>query len=118
MILSYRPKFESLLAAHAEAADFIEKPAAARLGPAPAATWIGRRLGAYRIVGELGSGGMSEVFRAVRADDEYHKEVAVKILRPGYEHPVPPGALQIREADAGGPRSPQHRADSGRRQHG
>ena len=75
---------ESLLAAHARADGFMEKPAAARLAPAPAATWIGRRLGAYRIVGELGSGGMSEVFRAVRADDEYHKEVAVKILRPGY----------------------------------
>jgi eukaryotic-like serine/threonine-protein kinase len=28
---------------------------------------------------------MSEVFRAVRADDEYHKEVAVKVLRPGYD---------------------------------
>jgi non-specific serine/threonine protein kinase/serine/threonine-protein kinase len=80
-----RSEVDSLLAAHAATDGFIEKPAAARLEPAPAPTWIGRRLGAYRIVGELGSGGMSEVFRAVRADDEYHKEVAVKILRPGYD---------------------------------
>jgi eukaryotic-like serine/threonine-protein kinase len=78
-----RAEVESLLAAHAETDGFIEKPAAAHLEPAPAPAWIGRRLGAYRIVGELGCGGMSEVFRALRADDEYHKEVAVKVLRPG-----------------------------------
>jgi len=89
-----RSEVESLLEAHEDSGDFIDVPAAARLepsaclaGPMPAlpSSWIGRRLGAYRIVGELGSGGMSEVFRAVRADDEYHKEVAVKILRPGHD---------------------------------
>ena len=80
-----RAEVESLLAAHAATDGFIETPAVARLEPAPVPIWIGRRLGAYRIVGELGCGGMSEVFRAVRADDEYHKEVAIKILRPGYD---------------------------------
>src|SRR6185312_2601445 len=83
-----RSEVESLLEAHEDSGDFIEVPAAARvapLAPAPPPCWLGRRLGAYRIVGELGSGGMSEVFRAVRADDEYHKEVAVKILRPGHD---------------------------------
>jgi len=80
-----RAEVQSLLEAHADTDGFIEKPAAARLEAVPAPNWIGRRLGAYRIVGELGCGGMSEVFRAVRADDEYHKDVAVKILRPGYD---------------------------------
>jgi len=80
-----RAEVDSLLQAHEATGDFIENPAAARLESPPPPEWIGRRIGAYRIVGSLGSGGMSDVFRAVRADDEYHKEVAIKILRAGYE---------------------------------
>ena len=83
-----RAEVESLLQAHDETGDFIERPAAQRafgldLDP-PRPSWIGRRVGAYRIVAEIGRGGMSEVFKGVRADDEYHKEVAVKVLLPGY----------------------------------
>jgi serine/threonine protein kinase/tetratricopeptide (TPR) repeat protein len=83
-----RAEVESLLEAHDETGDFIERPAAQRafgldIDPPPP-SWIGRRVGAYRIVAEIGRGGMSEVFRGVRADDEYHKEVAVKVLLPGY----------------------------------
>jgi eukaryotic-like serine/threonine-protein kinase len=83
-----REEVESLLQAHDETGDFIEHPAAQRafgldLDP-PRPSWIGRRVGAYRIVAEIGRGGMSEVFRGVRADDEYHKEVAIKVLLPGY----------------------------------
>jgi len=43
--------------------------------------WVGRRLGSYQIVEEIGAGGMGEVYRAVRADDEYRKEVAIKLVR-------------------------------------
>ncbi len=42
---------------------------------------IGERIGAYRIVGVLGSGGMGDVFKAVRDDDQYHSEVAIKLMR-------------------------------------
>lgn len=45
--------------------------------------FIGRRVGAYRITGVIGQGGMAEVYRAVRDDDHYQKEVAVKLVRPG-----------------------------------
>ncbi len=48
-------------------------------------SWIGRRVGDYRIVEEVGRGGMSEVYKGVRDDAEYHKEVAVKVLRRGYD---------------------------------
>ena len=42
---------------------------------------IGERVGAYRIVGVLGTGGMGDVFKAVRADDHYQAEVAIKVMR-------------------------------------
>jgi tetratricopeptide (TPR) repeat protein len=83
-----RAEIDSLLAAHDQTGDFIERPAAQRmleLDIDEPRSWIGRRVGAYRIVAEIGRGGMSEVFRGVRADDEYHKEVAVKVLLPGHD---------------------------------
>jgi eukaryotic-like serine/threonine-protein kinase len=43
--------------------------------------WIGRRVGPYEIVEQIGSGGMGEVYRAVRADDAFRKEVAIKLVR-------------------------------------
>ena len=42
---------------------------------------IGERIGAYRIVGMLGTGGMGDVFKAVRDDEQYHAEVAIKLMR-------------------------------------
>jgi tetratricopeptide (TPR) repeat protein len=42
---------------------------------------VGKRLGAYRITRELGHGGMGAVYLAVRADAQYHKEVAIKLVR-------------------------------------
>ncbi len=38
-------------------------------------------VGHYRIVRELGRGGMGVVYLAERADDQYHQQVAVKLLR-------------------------------------
>ena len=84
-----RAEVDSLLASHETTDDFIERPAAHRAlglpGEADAPAWIGRRVGDYRLVEEVGRGGMSEVYKAVRDDDEYHKEVAVKVLRRGYD---------------------------------
>jgi eukaryotic-like serine/threonine-protein kinase len=47
---------------------------------------IGKRLGAYRIVQEIGRGGMGSVFLAFRADDEYQKRVAIKLIRKGIDN--------------------------------
>jgi tetratricopeptide (TPR) repeat protein len=41
--------------------------------------WIGRAFGPYRVVREIGRGGMGLVFEAVRDDDEYEKRVALKV---------------------------------------
>src|SRR5574341_376668 len=46
---------------------------------------IGRRLGAYEIVREVGRGGMGAVYEAVRADKEFTKRVAIKLVKRGMD---------------------------------
>ncbi|MCG8457616.1 MAG: serine/threonine-protein kinase [Holophagales bacterium] len=43
------------------------------------------RFGPYRAVRLLGSGGMGTVYLAEREDDEFQRQVAVKVLRAGFE---------------------------------
>ncbi|MEO8673283.1 MAG: serine/threonine-protein kinase [Tahibacter sp.] len=43
----------------------------------------GERIGPYRIVRELGRGGMAVVYLAERADGEFDQTVALKLVRPG-----------------------------------
>lgn len=86
-----RAEVESLLAAERDAgSQFLETPAPAALdeaalaeGDAASARLLGQRLGPYRLLAEIGSGGMGRVYRAVRADDEYQQEVAIKLVRAG-----------------------------------
>ncbi len=59
--------------------------AAADILPEEASRWIGRRVGAYKILQQIGAGGMGEVYRAVRDDDHYQKEVALKLVRAGQD---------------------------------
>lgn len=42
---------------------------------------VGKSLGPWRIIEELGRGGMGSVFLAERADDEYRRQVALKLIR-------------------------------------
>src|SRR5688572_17853203 len=46
-------------------------------------TRIGNRIGVYRIVRELGHGGMGTVFLAERDDEHYRQQVAIKLINPG-----------------------------------
>ncbi|MCU0683206.1 MAG: serine/threonine protein kinase, partial [Polyangiaceae bacterium] len=48
---------------------------------------IGRRLGPYRLLSSLGEGGMGVVYLAERDDDEYKRQVAIKILQHGLGSP-------------------------------
>jgi serine/threonine protein kinase len=44
---------------------------------------IGQRIGAYAIVRQLGRGGMGAVYLAERADGQFEKQVAIKVLKRG-----------------------------------
>ena len=44
---------------------------------------IGRRMGAYRVLREIGRGGMGTVYLAERADGQFQKQVAIKVLKRG-----------------------------------
>ena len=50
---------------------------------APPRTEVGRKIGPYRVLSELGRGGMGAVYKAVRDDDTFKKEVAIKVVRGG-----------------------------------
>ena len=79
---------ESLLASHEQAGTgFLNTPAAnlKSAAEAPATTRAGQRIGVYQIGEQIGHGGMGEVYRADRADGQYTKDVAIKLVRGGYD---------------------------------
>lgn len=86
--LPLRADVERLLAAEEQAGvEFLKDPPRSNefMGGSAgrADLWLGRQIGSYQIVKEIGAGGMGAVFRAVRTDDQYQKEVAIKIVRVG-----------------------------------
>ncbi len=84
-----RAEVSSLLE-HLEKEDgFLESPppapAAAFSAPPDPALAPGARVGPWRLVREIGSGGMGRVFEAERADGLFEKRVAVKFIRRGMD---------------------------------
>ena len=82
-----RAEVESLLASSPPEGDhFLDTPAMRLpLAPSAASHAAGRRVGPYELLEELGRGGMGEVYRAHRADGQYKQQVAIKLIRAGYE---------------------------------
>jgi serine/threonine-protein kinase len=73
----------ALLDAHGRAEDEFAGSMIGRLPPDPADDaehWNGVRLGPWQIVRRIGYGGMGTVVEAVRADDHYRQQVAIKLL--------------------------------------
>jgi eukaryotic-like serine/threonine-protein kinase len=79
-----RREVESLLESEAEIGDFIETPVF-RIHGETEPLAVGQRVGAYRIVRELGRGGMGSVYLAERADEEFEQRVALKLVRRGMD---------------------------------
>ena len=78
---------EALLAADGEAGAFLEQAVAGAALDLHSATAArpGDRMGAYRLLREVGRGGMSQVFLAARDDESFEQRVAVKLVPPGLE---------------------------------
>jgi len=70
-----------LLAHHTadESLPGVSAAVSARFGGARAPSLVGRRIGPYRVISELGSGGMGRVFQAERVD--LGNRVALKVVR-------------------------------------
>src|SRR5215207_8326514 len=93
-----RAEAERLVRSCDDAEGFMEEPAAdyaalfmsdaalvdarSDFRPSPASAQ-GALVGPYRIVREAGHGGMGTVYLAERADDQYRKQVALKLVRAG-----------------------------------
>jgi non-specific serine/threonine protein kinase/serine/threonine-protein kinase len=77
-----REEIESLLASHEEIEDFIEKPVF-QVGEVftNGANHTEKHFGNYKIIREIGAGGMGAVFLAQRSDGEFDQQVAIKIIR-------------------------------------
>jgi serine/threonine-protein kinase len=95
-----RRQAEAMTAAAERAGDFLERPvdacAAGLLGQmareaeedseldaAESASMAPGRLGPYRLLRELGRGGMGAVYLAERDDEQYDRRVAIKVLPAG-----------------------------------
>jgi non-specific serine/threonine protein kinase/serine/threonine-protein kinase len=83
-----------LIAAHDAAGTFLDAgpPAGGGLDAGPEV--VGRRIGAYEVVREIGRGGMGTVYLGIRVDDQYRKAVAIKVLRAALDR----GVLHVRFA--------------------
>ena len=80
-----RAEVESLVDSHLRAGSvFLKKPAFDIKGPTPA-NRVGHRVGVYRLIEQVGQGGMGEVYGAERADGQYDQQVAIKFVRAGYD---------------------------------
>jgi serine/threonine protein kinase/tetratricopeptide (TPR) repeat protein len=80
---------ESLVLSYQQAGEFLDEPALAGhaevLAGSEADSWKGRRVGPYQVIEEIGEGGMGSVYRAMRVDDQYQKQVAIKVVRSGFD---------------------------------
>lgn len=86
-----RAQVEHLLAASG-GDGVLDRPAISRLEQFPGLqpedpALLNRVLGHYRVVREVGRGGMGSVYEAVRVDAEFEQRVAIKTLRIGLDVP-------------------------------
>lgn len=85
-----RREVEDLFAAHDASPAFIAHPVfgETRVGllsqPLPE-SFVGKRFGSYKVISELGRGGMGTVCLGVRDDEQYQKRVAIKFVKRGMD---------------------------------
>jgi eukaryotic-like serine/threonine-protein kinase len=79
-----RTELESLLASF-DSNKSTAGGSAPSASPTHSVAAAGQNIGRYRIIRQIGSGGMGAVYLAVRADDEFNKRVAIKLVQAGID---------------------------------
>jgi len=96
--LELRRKVDALLQAYDSAGSFLQRPAveadfaqefsasnpSPAVTPCPSAEGPGARIGAYKLIEEIGGGGMGMVYLAEQ-DKPVRRRVALKIIKPGMD---------------------------------
>src|SRR5689334_16442334 len=89
---SLKRDVESLLSQHDSAGELLDQPFYGDTEFSVLESFIeeedpmlGRRLGSYRIEREIGRGGMGAVYEASRADNEFNKRAAIKLVKRGMD---------------------------------
>src|SRR5690348_12052097 len=87
-----RRDVESLLSQYDSAGELLEQPVYGNTELSVLESFvedkdpmIGRRLGSYRIEREIGRGCMGAVYEALRADNEFNKRAAIKLVKRGMD---------------------------------
>ena len=83
--LDMRAELERLLQAHAQASSFVSGAEAGLERVAATLTPESTVIGAYRVVRELGRGGMGTVYLGERADAQFEMRVAIKLIKRGMD---------------------------------
>jgi serine/threonine protein kinase/tetratricopeptide (TPR) repeat protein len=78
-----RAQLELMLRHAPDAEEFIARIVTDSAADVIATEAVQKQFGAYRIVSELGRGGMGSVYLAERDDEEFSKKVAIKLIAPG-----------------------------------
>ena len=81
-----RSEVESLLSFEEQRASLLDTPVAEVLAELlPGTSAHGKKFGPYRVEREIGRGGMAVVYAAIRDDDQYRKQVAIKLIKRGMD---------------------------------
>ena len=87
--LELRRQLESLIASHEECGEFLaeldSQAAGSLLVGGEVTVEPGGRVGPYRVLRELGRGGMAVVYLAERADGQFEQQVALKLIKRGMD---------------------------------
>ncbi len=80
-----RAEVDSLIQADSGSAEYIAAAVESEASRLFDSQFRDDRLGPYRILRQLGRGGMGAVFLATRDDEQYQKQVAIKVVKRGMD---------------------------------
>ncbi len=76
-------ELQELIEAEKESKEFLDKPISLNLETLQTQSFIGETISHYKIIEEIGIGGMGVVYKAIRDDGEFEQKVAIKLTNRG-----------------------------------